>query len=92
MAKKTHKHVEFAVGRENTTEERVFRTFNEAAAHAVARAASDGYRYAIDVLIMSEAGARWYGGDWGVEQYREDPEASVFERLFVKVDYIGRVP
>lgn len=92
MAKKTHKHVEFAVGRENTTEERVFRTFNEAAAHAVARAASDGYRYAIDVLIMSEAGARWYGGDWGVEQYREDPEADVVDLHEEPLEDAGLVP
>ena len=34
----------------------------------------------VDVCIWSEEGAHSYGGDWAVAQYREDPDASVFER------------
>lgn len=46
----------------------------------------------VDVVVWSEEGARAYGGDDAVEQYREDPEASVFERLEVRVNNQGRVP
>lgn len=44
-------------------------------------AASNGEASSVDVLVWTEAGARWYGGDDAIERYREDPEASVFERI-----------
>lgn len=46
----------------------------------------------IDVVIWSEEGARRYGGDDAVKQYREDPEASVFERYELKCNAAGRIP
>lgn len=51
-------------------------------------------KYQADVVVWSEAGARFYGGDDAVEQYREDPDASVFERFEVeiKTNNLGRVP
>jgi hypothetical protein len=45
----------------------------------------------LDVLIQREAGAQWFGGDDAVEQYRDDPDASVFRRLEIKVNDMGRV-
>jgi predicted DNA-binding protein len=45
----------------------------------------------LDVLVSSEAGAEAYGGDDAVEQYLEDPEASVFARFEVRVNAQGRI-
>lgn len=83
---KKHKDVEFAVG------DKYVDTFNEAAGLAVVRSAATGTTAFVDVLVSSKAGARWLMGDDGVEQYEEDPEASVFERVAVKAEYQGRVP
>lgn len=79
---KTHKDVEFHVG------EHVFKKFDEAAAHAVAIAATRGRTEYIDVVIWSRAGARAWGD---VETYDEDPDASVFERIEVKAHSLGRI-
>jgi len=49
-------------------------------------------RVNLDVLVWNEEGAEWYGGDDAVERYREDPEASVFERFEIKVNPVGMVP
>ena len=68
-----------------------FKTFAEAAGFAVALAAS-GQPAHIDILVWSEEGARALGGDAAVEQYLEDPEASVFERLEITVNNVGTVP
>jgi len=85
-----HPDVEFAVD-DASGRERIFKTFDEAAGFAVSLAAS-GRESAIDVLIWSEEGAEAYGGDDAVEQYLEDPDASVFERLEIKVNNAGSVP
>ena len=45
----------------------------------------------LDTLVSSKAGARAHGGDAAVEQYLEDPQASVFERVEIKVNYVGKV-
>jgi len=86
-----HPDVEFSVDGYDGNE-RVFKTFDEAAGFAVSVAASGKEDVAIDVLIWSENGARAYAGDDGIEMYLEDPEASVFERLEIKVNSVGRVP
>ena len=91
MARRTHKDVEYAVD-DASGQQRTFRTFDDAAGFAVAVAASGKPDVNLDVLIWSKAGARFYGGDDAVEQYKEDPEASVFERLEIRVNYVGRVP
>jgi len=88
--RKTHQDVDFAVD-DASGQERTFKRFDEAAGFAVALAAS-GRDVDLDVLIWSRAGARFYGGDEAVSQYDEDPEASVFERLQIRVNPIGRVP
>ena len=86
MAKsKKHKDVEFAVG------DKYVDTFNEAAGIAVVQAAATGRTAFVDVIVSSKSGARWLMDDAGVEQYLEDPEASVFERVAVTAEYQGRV-
>jgi hypothetical protein len=89
MASKSHPQVDFSVD-DCGGNERIFKTFDEAAVFAVAIAASRG-ESSIDVFIYSESGARWYGGDDAVEQYREDPDASVSDRIEIKVNVVGRI-
>lgn len=87
MAKeKSHKEVEFHVG------DKVFSTFAEAADIAVVKALTTGESVDIDVVIWGPSGARWFGGDDAVEEYNEDPEASVFRRVEVRAQDVGRVP
>jgi len=69
----------------------IFENFDDAAVAAMTIAATRGESQ-IDVVVWSEDGARKFGGDDAVEQYHEDPEASVFERLQVRVNNQGRVP
>jgi len=88
---KKHKDVEYAVD-DASGEQRIFDTADEAAGFAVAMAVSRGEEVNLDVLIYSKAGAKAYGGDDAVEQYEEDPEASVFERIVIEADSKGRVP
>jgi hypothetical protein len=90
MAAKSHKDVEFIVlmGRDG---HKTFKNFDEAAAFAVARSAATDDRAVLDVLVYSRAGAKWYEGDYGVEKYDEDPEASVFERINIRATVTGRI-
>lgn len=46
----------------------------------------------IDVVVFNKGGAWKYGGDDAVEEFLEDPEASVFNRIELKVNMLGRVP
>lgn len=68
-----------------------YENFDDAAVAAMTVATARG-ESAIDVVVWTDEGARKYGGDAAVDQYREDPEASVFERLEVRVNNQGRVP
>lgn len=86
---KSHPDVEYAV--DDRSGERIFKTFDEAAAFALSLAISRGDA-TLDVLVYSEEGAEWYGGDDAVEQYNEDPDASVFERIEIEVNNAGMVP
>lgn len=88
--KKMHKDLEFAVN-DASGRQRTFKKFDEACGFAVSLAASDGGEHNIDVLAYSEAAARFWGGDDAVEVYREDPEASVHERIVVRADAKGRI-
>lgn len=90
MTAKTHKDVEFAVD-DSASREKVFKSFDAAAGYAVTRALSAGTVF-LDVLVFSRAGAKWWSGDDGVDQYEEDHEASVFERFEIQVNPQGRVP
>ena len=86
-----HQDLEFAV-EDHSGRERIFKSFDEAAAFAVGLAASDGRKHNLDVLIWSRAGARAWGGSDALERYNEDPEASVFERIEITADSVGRIP
>ena len=87
----SHDDVEFHVA-DCAGTPRVFESLDEAAGFAVAVAATGKDDVVIDVVIWSEDGARAYAGDDGVENYNEDPDASVFERIEIKVNNAGRVP
>lgn len=89
MARRTHKDIEFAVD-DASGQQRIFKTWDEASGFAMSLAAS-GRTVNLDVLAYSRAGARAFMGDEGAEMYDEDPDASVFERLQVKVNAQGRV-
>ncbi len=88
-----HPDVEFAV--DDGGEERIFHTFEEAAGFAATIALAGGRRPSgvfVNVLIFSEDGALWYGGDDAFDAYEEDPDASVFERIRIKAENEGMVP
>lgn len=87
---RAHKDVEFAL-EDLRGAERIYKSFDKACGDAITMAASSGRTVHLDVLIYSKSGARAWAGPNGVEQYDEDPEASVFERLAVSVDMLGRV-
>lgn len=88
--KKTHKDVEFSV-LAHGGKEKIFRRFDEAVAFAVVMSVGDSNWQNVDVLIHSRAGARWWGGDYAVEEYEADPEASVSDRIVVKARSEGRI-
>ena len=90
LARRTHAQAEFAVDGADG-KQRTFKTFAEALEFAVVRAASDGNAHNVDVLLYSPAAARWWGGDDAVEQYREDPDASVSDRVVIRAEFKGRV-
>lgn len=87
---KTHKGVEFAVDN-GAGDEVIFKTFDAAAGFAVTLAASGRPKVSIDVLVYNVSGARWWGGDYAVAEYRSDPDASVHERIVIRADSQGRV-
>ena len=87
-----HDDVEFAVD-DCSGKERIFKDGAEAQAFAMSVAMSRG-EATLDVLVWSVEGARAYGGSDAVDAYREDPEASVFERYEVRstANWAGRSP
>jgi hypothetical protein len=89
-ARKTHPHLEFAVN-DCGGKERIFKRFDEACGFAVSVAASGKPDVSVDVLCWTEGAARFWGGDAAVEAYREDPDASVTERIIIRAESIGRV-
>ena len=87
----THKDVEYMV-EDASGKARYFKSSNEAAGFAISIAMSHGKPVNIDVLVHSPAGARWYrGSSDGVAEYEEDPDASVFDRIVINAESIGRV-
>ena len=87
----THKDVEYMVD-DASGRPRYFKSSNEAAGFAISIAMSRGQDVNIDVLVHSPAGARWYrGSSDGVDEYNEDPEASVFDRIVVRAESQGRI-
>ena len=82
-----HKDVEF-----HTDTGLAVPSFKKALEDAFHEALRTGSTTNLDVVIWSRGGAKAWAGDYGVEQYDEDPEASVFQRFCIKVEDLGRVP
>ena len=88
---KRHRDVEFVVhSPRNIGSPTTFTTFRDALEKAVYMSYGIGPMF-VDVLIYSEAGAQWFAGDDGVAVYHEDPDASVFERIEIKANSLGRI-
>ena len=88
MSRKSHKDVEFHVDMDNGA--KVFKRFDAAVTHATLLA-MQGKPVNVDTCVWSRAGAKWLAGDYGVEQYNEDPEASVFDRITITANHVGRI-
>jgi hypothetical protein len=101
--KRKHKDVEFMIedfGSGNAKHDgwylahghAYFETSADAVEHAVGKSMSRGGEPVfVDVLVSSRAGAAWYGGDWAEEEYDEDPDASVFDRIEIRATSHGRI-
>jgi hypothetical protein len=89
--RRKHPDVEYEVDDASGRFARTFDTFDEAALYAVREALSHEVAH-LNVLVYTSEGARFYGGDDAVDQYLEDPEASVFERFEIRANNLGRVP
>lgn len=92
---KRHPGVEFEVEDPSLPDDHrtmFFHTFGEAASNAIVKAYAHGGPVYLDVIVLTEEGAEWVAGDDGVERYKEDPEASVFERIVIHADNQGRIP
>ena len=85
-----HPDVEYSVERVHGSDY-VTHDWDSAVAVAFSIACSTG-EATLDVLIWSEAGAKAWGGEDAVATYRDDPDASVHERLTIRVTSQGRVP
>jgi len=54
--------------------------------------AMTGRTATIDVVCWTEEDAKAYGGDDAVKRYRDDPDASVFDRIEIRAESKGMVP
>jgi hypothetical protein len=81
----SHPDVEFAIGND------YFENSASAVEAAVARALSRGEPVVMDIIVSSRKGAKAFMGDYGVEVYDEDPDASVFQRIVITVEDQGRI-
>lgn len=84
-----HPDLEFHVDVDSGTAVRS--SFDEAVALAVVRSVSNGTDVCVDVVCWSRAAAVAYAGDAGGSSYDEDPDASVFERIVVRAQSLGRI-
>lgn len=70
---------------------RVFESFKKAVEAAAIHSIGEGRPVNVDVIAYSKAAARTFGGEEGVESYLEDPDASVFHRISIKAEDLGRI-
>ena len=84
------KNLEFHVDRPDGTTA-IETKFDKAAGLAISISCSNGEPVNIDVVAWSRSAARAWSGDDGVESYDDDPEASVFDRIVVRAESIGRI-
>ena len=64
-------------------------SWESALALAVARAAGDGMAYHVDVCCYSQEAADAFGCG---EEYRDDPNSSVTQRVVIRAENEGRIP
>lgn len=83
--------LEFHVSDEDHTNTKIFLAFDKAAGYAVARACSHGINVNINVVTWTRAAAKKWGGEYGLEVYDSDPEASVHDLIVVKAESQGHV-
>jgi len=88
MRSEIHADLEYVVAAHGI--ERAYPSFDEALSYAFSVSLSAGKTH-IDVIAYSEEGAEAFGGDAAVDEYREDPEASIFRRFEIQVRDMGRV-
>lgn len=69
-----HPDVEFHARREGDEHVEIFHNWSDA------RKYLEEFAGRVDVVIWTEDGARAYGGSDAISSYKEDPDASVFER------------
>ena len=89
----SHPDVEFYIHPVDEMEgkTRIFLTLDQAAAHAFLLSLQVGDAVTIDVCCSSEAGASWWSGYAGVLAYRNNPGASVFDRIHMHIEQTGPV-
>lgn len=85
------KDLEFHVSPKGSFDTNIHKSFEKAAADAVRQCISSGITMHIDVVAWSKAAAKAWNGDYGVEVYEEDPEASVHDRIVIKAESLGRI-
>lgn len=85
---KKHQGLSFGVSCDEYDQE--FRDPKKAIVQAFVLAAT-GRKVTFDVVAHSRTGAKAWAGEAGVESYDEDPEASVFERYELSLNFQGRV-
>lgn len=83
------KDLEFHVDLHGKTH--IIKTFEKAVETAVIYSIGAGETVNVDVVAWSEAAARAFSGEDGVESYREDPDTSVFRRFAVRGEDLGRI-
>ena len=86
MRSSTHPDLEYVVEADGA--ERAHASFDDALSYAFSAALAAGAAR-IDVLVYSDEGAHAFGGASAVERYRDDPDASVFQRFEIEVRDIG---
>lgn len=89
-----HPDVEFEVYDASARFPSVFKTFGEAAAFALAEAASEGVVINVDVLVYSEAGAEHWGGPGArgaYKHYRPPGWPRDVPNVFARIEVSGNI-
>jgi hypothetical protein len=83
------KDLEFHVDVNGNTQ--VFNAFATAIEVAVVYSIRTGRPVFVDVVTWSEKAAYAFAGSDGVERYAEDPNASIFQRIEIRANDLGRI-
>jgi hypothetical protein len=83
------KDLEFHVDVAGNTQ--IFSAFAKAIETATIRSIATGESVNVDVVVWSEKAAYAFAGSAGVESFMEDPGASVFQRIEIRANDLGRI-